>query len=214
MKIPNSSSLPVSSGNPCPFLRALVADGKLADDVEPIGNLARVIAKVAKAGEGAPVLPAAAIYGIAMVANGYGPLSVLRSTTEGVQLNALRNGPLDKKGAGSRILDAAGKVDAKQLVRLSEFASLKTSTNGQSEGQSEPGLDLAEITRFMDANFERAKQANGQRRLIDRALMNGEFPILLKVMGKDGPNGRYLSVADVHALFVGRRLPQRMTGQR
>ena len=40
--------------------------------------------------------------------------------------------------------------------------------------------------------------------------MDGEWPVLLKVMGKDGPDGRYLSVADVRSLFVDRRLPRRM----
>jgi len=57
------------------------------------------------------------------------------------------------------------------------------------------------------AGFERAA---GRRRLVDRRLMDGEWPVLLKVMGKDGPDGRYLSVADVRSLFVDRRLPRRM----
>jgi hypothetical protein len=34
---------------------------------------------------------------------------------------------------------------------------------------------------MMDANFARAA---GRRRRIDRRLMNGEWPILLQVMGK------------------------------
>jgi hypothetical protein len=40
--------------------------------------------------------------------------------------------------------------------------------------------------------------------------MNGEWPVLLKVMGKDGPNGRYLNLKDVETLFTRRQLPQRM----
>jgi hypothetical protein len=59
----------------------------------------------------------------------------------------------------------------------------------------------------MDANFERAVD---HRRRIDRRLMEGEWPILLKVMGKEGPAGRYLSLADLRCLFVDRKLPQRM----
>jgi hypothetical protein len=59
----------------------------------------------------------------------------------------------------------------------------------------------------MDANFERAA---GQMRKIDRALMNGEWPVLLKGMGKQGLKGHYLSLDDVGTLFKARRLPERM----
>ena len=59
----------------------------------------------------------------------------------------------------------------------------------------------------MDANFERAK---GSRRAIDRLLMNGEWPVLLGIMGKGEGDGRYLSVAEVRALFAERRLPERI----
>lgn len=44
--------------------------------------------------------------------------------------------------------------------------------------------------------------------------MNGEWPVVLKVMGKDGPGGRYLSLADVQRLFVEQQLPERMKGRR
>ena len=74
-------------------------------------------------------------------------------------------------------------------------------------GRTEPGLGLRELERFMRANSERAA---GRRRCIDRALMNGEWPVLLKVMGKDGPNGRYLSLKEVEVLFKKRQLPDRM----
>ena len=71
---------------------------------------------------------------------------------------------------------------------------------------------------MMDANFERAE---GRRRLIDRKLMDGEWPILLKVMGieggkevgkqgEKGKQGLYLSLTDVAQLFEERTLPQRM----
>lgn len=194
---------PVSAGNPCPFLRALVADGMLADGVEPIGKIASTIVEVARKGEGAPDVKAGAIHAIAMIASGLSPWAVLQSKLKGVQLNALRNGPLNKKGVGSRILNATGEVDAKELARLKEFASQKTSASGTTE----LGLSLAEITTFMDANFKRAE---GKRRRIDRALMNGEWPVLLRVMGKQGTAGRYLSLADVEELVVNRRLPERM----
>ena len=197
------ASMPVSGNNPCPFLRALVAQGKLADDTEPLGKVASVIAEVAKSGEGSPALPAAAIYGVALIANGLGPFSVANTQFNGLKLNALRGGPLDKKGVGSGILDSKGQVDKKELARLGEFASDKI----DSAGKSEPGLALPELRAYMDANFARA---TGRRRLVDRQLMNGEWPILLKVMGKKGRNGRYLSLKEVQDLFMLRRLPARM----
>ena len=194
----------VSANNPCPFLRALVAQGKLADDTEPLAKVAAVIVETAKTGDGNPALPAAAIYGIAMIANGIGPFSVLNANLGGLRLNALRDGPLDKHGVGSGILDSQGKVDKKELARLGEFAKDKL----DAKGQSELGLALPELRTYMDANFARAA---GRRRLVDRQLMNGEWPILLKVMGKKGKAGRYLSLREVEELFTKRRLPARMS---
>ncbi|HYN62613.1 MAG TPA: hypothetical protein VET87_24185, partial [Rubrivivax sp.] len=199
----STKPLPVSGNNPCPFLRALVAAGRLADDIEPLGKVAEVIVEAARHGEGQPALPRAAVAGIALIANGLNPASVLRATLQGLRLNRLRGGPLDKKGVGSGILDAHGEVDAAQLARLREFAVSKKSAGGRAE----PGLGPRELKRFMDANFERAA---GHRRLIDRALMNGEWPVLLKVMGKAGQDGRYLSLKEVEMLFNKRLLPERM----
>ncbi|HEX6706024.1 MAG TPA: hypothetical protein VF169_14785 [Albitalea sp.] len=199
-------SIEVSPNNPCPFLRALVAQGLVADDVASVGEVTRVIMDVTRAGDGEPRLPAAAIRAIALIANGLGPLQFARNGLHGLRLNELRNGPLDKKGAGSGILDASARINDAELARLDEFASEKT----DAEGRKERGLDLAELQRMMDANFERAA---GRRRKIDRRLMDGEWPILLKVMGKEGKSGRYLCVKEVSDLFVERRLPQRMAGR-
>ena len=62
----------------------------------------------------------------------------------------------------------------------------------------------------MDANFARAK---GHRRWFDRMLMNGEWPVLLDIMGKGEGSKRYLSVAEVRTLFVDRRLPDRINAR-
>ena len=40
--------------------------------------------------------------------------------------------------------------------------------------------------------------------------MLGEWPVLLKVMGKDGPDGRSLGLQDVIDLFKDSRFPARM----
>jgi hypothetical protein len=196
-------SIPVSANNPCPFLRALVAAGELSDSREPLAKVAAVIVETASAGDGSPVLPSSAIVGIGWVANGLGPSALINTKWQGLRLNALRGGPLDKKGVGSGILDSRGAVNAKELARLRGFATKQASK----DGSSELGLALPELRSYMDANFERAA---GHRRLIDRTLMIGEWPVLLKVMGKEGSTGRYLSLRDVEELFKNRRLPDRM----
>lgn len=193
----------VSSNNPCPFLRALVAEGRLPDDEAPIGEVTRTIVEVAKTGDGAPALPGTAIRAIALVANGLSPLQVARNGLGGLKLNQLRGGPLDKKGVGSGILDGQARIDKAELARLDEFAGDKL----DAKGRPERGLDINDLQRMMDANFDRAA---GRRRRVDRRLMDGEWPILLRVMGKEGRAGRYLSVEEVRALFEERRLPERM----
>jgi hypothetical protein len=194
----------VSPNNPCPFLRALVAQGLLDNRVATIGQATEVIERVAATGEGNPSLPSLAVRLIAVLSNGLSPGTVLETGLQGVRLSKLRNGPFDKKGAGSRILDSKAQVNSAQLDRLKEFASLKVSGTGTKE----LGLDAKELEIMMDANYERA---GDRRRLIDRQLMNGEWPVLLQVMGKQGRDGRYLSLREIKALFANRRLPSRMT---
>jgi hypothetical protein len=41
--------------------------------------------------------------------------------------------------------------------------------------------------------------------------MQGEWPILLRVMGKTSVDGLYLSLDELRTLFVDRRLPPRIT---
>jgi hypothetical protein len=43
-------------------------------------------------------------------------------------------------------------------------------------------------------------------------LMKGEWPVLLKILGKGEGEERYLSVAEVRTLFVEKRLPERIIG--
>lgn len=195
---------PVSANNPCPFLRALVSTGKLSDEREPLAKVAAVVAATARAGDGRPVLPRSAIFAIGSVANGLGPLTLIDTQWNGLKLDALRGGPLDKRGVGSGILTAQGTINPKEVSRLRKFANQKS----QHDGSSELGLGLPELRAFMDANFARAA---GRRRTIDRTLMIGEWPVLLKVMGKEGPGGRYLGLQDVIDLFKNRSFPQRMT---
>lgn len=194
---------PVSPDNPCPMLRALVSGGHLPDrgtSLRRIGGIAAHLAgEPGKSDHMTGLLTAL----VAMIANGLNPLSIARNLLRGVRFDQLRDGPLDKHGVGSGVLDASGAVNPANLERLGSFASDKTDLSGRTER----GLDAAEIVIMMDANFARA---GARRRAIDRQLMDGEFPLLLKMMGKDGVNGRYLSLAELNALITDQRLPTRV----
>jgi hypothetical protein len=201
-----SASIAVSPNNPCPFLRALVAEGFVDGHTVPLSTLSRTIE--AASGERGlnERLAGLKTYLVALIANGLSPLRLLRSWWSGAQLDELRNGPLDKHGSGSRILDATAHIDEAELARLAEFGKDRPDP----AGGSERGLTAQEITAYMDANFERAKAT---RRWIDRQLMDGEWPVLLNIMGKGKGRERYLSVAEVRTLFVERQLPERIAAR-
>src|ERR1700747_1424681 len=197
------NQIPVSPNNPCPSLRALVAGGFVGGHIVPLPKLTRTI-EAATGEKGLKErLAGLAIYGVALVANGLSLRRLWRSWRSGAQLDALRDGPLDKHGVGSRILDVKAEVHEAEIARLAEFGK----DWPDPAGGVERGLTSREITAYMKANFERAK---GSRRPIDRVLMKGEWPILLNVMGKGEGKTRYLSVAEVRTLFVERRFPARI----
>jgi len=196
----------VSPNNPCPFLRALVAGGYVPGHIEALGSLSHTIVTASDDRPSDPPVSGALAYVIAMVANGLGPGRILENIQHGVQLDGLRGGPLDKRGAGSRILDVLARIDETELARLDDFASDKV----DAAGVVERGLGSEQIKTMMDANFARAA---GHRRAIDRILMTGEWPVLLKVIGKPSAEGRYLSLAEVRTLFVDRRLPDRIVAR-
>jgi hypothetical protein len=195
--------IPVSPDNPCPFLRGLVAAGYVSGHTVPLPKLTETIE--AATGEKGLKRRSAGIkiYGVALIANGLSPLRLLKSWWSGAELDELRNGPLDKHGAGSRILTVGGQVDESEISRFAEFGS----DYANSDGGTERGLNSQQIKTYMNANFARAK---GHRRLVDRSLMNGEFPVLLNIMGKGEGNARHLSVAEVRTLFVDRKFPVRI----
>jgi hypothetical protein len=201
---PGSESPLVSPNNPCPFLRALVEGGHISGHVEQLSTIADAVVAAGGVTPGEPRIPRFKAYLIAMIANGLGPVRLARSVRKGAQLDALRGGPLDKRGVGSRILDAAGRINEKELARLDQFSVDKV----DSSGVVERGLGIDQLRAMMDANFARAV---GKRRRIDRALMQGEWPILLRVMGKRSTDGGYLSLTELRILFVDRRLPPRIT---
>lgn len=203
----------VSPNNPCPFLRGLVAQGLLPNDRAGLQQVADTIHHI-QAGQdpddhgNTPKLPTSAIKLIAMTANGFAPQQVVSNAKHGVKLSQLRGSPFDKRGVGSRILSQTGQYDAAELERLASFASPKTATTGETE----LGLNQQQIQTMLNANAERAKD---QKRAVDRMIMNGEFPVLLKVLGKqtqakNGVSERYLAVSDVERLFRDRQFPDRI----
>ena len=198
--------VPVSPNNPCPFLRGLVAGGYVGGHTVPLPKLTGTI-EAATGEKGLKKrLAGIKIYLVALIANGLSPLRLFKSWWSGAVLDELRNGPLDKHGAGSRILNVDGQVDETEIARLAEFGS----DYADGSGGTERGLNSQQITTYMNANFARAK---GHRRLIDRLLMNGEWPVLLNILGKGDGNDHYLSVADVRTLFVERKFPARIVAR-
>ena len=198
--------LPVSPNNPCPFLRALVANGYVGGHVVPLPKLSETIALASGETGSQQGKVRLETWMVAVIANGLGPLRVLKSATSGAVLDKLRDGPLDKHGGGSRILDADAKVHEDEIARL---AGLGKDCNDP-DGGVERGLTAKEIDTYMAANLKRAGDA---AHWYYPMLMKGEWPVLLKILGKGEGEERYLSVAEVRTLFVERRLPERITAR-
>ncbi|MCP4616265.1 MAG: cytochrome C [Bradyrhizobium sp.] len=197
----------VSPNNPCPFLRAVVSEGYVGGHNVPLVTLARTVQAASGKTGVERVSVGIKTRLVALIANGLNPFRLLKSWWSGATLDELRNGPLDKHGVGSRILDAEARVHEDEIERLSSFGKDRPDPMG---GAMERGLTGGEITTYMNANFERAK---GQRRAIDRKLMDGEWPVLLDIIGKGEGDARYLSVAEVRTLFTERRLPERINAR-
>jgi hypothetical protein len=198
--------IPVSPNNPCPFLRGLVAGGYVGGLVVPLPKLAATIASASGTKGLKEKFVRMETYMVALIANGLSPSRLFRSWWSGAVLDELRNGPLDKHGAGSRILSVDAEVDESEITRLAGFGS----DYADGSGGTERGLNSQQITTYMNANFERAK---GHRRAVDRLLMNGEWPVLLNILGKGEGNDRYLSVEEVRTLFVERKFPTRIVAR-
>jgi hypothetical protein len=201
---PPAGQIPVSPNNPCPFLRALVANGYIGGHVVPLSQLAEMIGLASGETDSAQNEVRLKTRMVAVIANGLGPLSLLKSATSGAVLDELRDGPLDKHGGGSRILDVDAKVHEDEIARLAGFGKDRKDP----DGGVERGLTAKEIDTFMKANLKRDGDA---ARWYYPMLMKGEWPVLLKILGKGEGEERYLSVAEVRTLFVERRLPARIT---
>jgi hypothetical protein len=181
--MPDDTPAPqVSPDNPCPFLRALVANGYVDGHIVPLGKLTEDIG-LAGGKTGMKLVGAkAAAYAIAMIANGH----PLRSVTSGA------------------VLSVDGQVNEDQIKRLASFGR----EYANPDGGTEPGLNAQEIKTFMAENL---KRDGDKARWTYPIMMQGEWPVLLEMLGKGEGGARYLSVADVRTLFVDRRFPKRIT---
>lgn len=188
--------------NPCPFLRALQALGYIDPKREPLSTVSHVVTAAMEGGIGKPS-SRFEIKLIALLGSGKSIVTFFQTLARGLRVSVLRFGPLDKQGGGSRIIDLEGNISDDQLMRLDSFAADFEDENGTLER----GLDEAALNRMMDENFARPSD----RRRFDRLLMNGEWPPLLRVMGKTHLSEPYLNLSEVKDLFVNRRLPQRVT---
>ena len=192
----------VSPDNPCPFLRALVASGYVGGHIVPLGTLTEDIGLASGKTGGKLIGAKVAAYGIAMIANGH----PLRSVSSGAILDDLRNGPLDKHGAGSRILGVDANLHLDQIERFASFGQ----DYANPDGGTERGLNAKQIETFMADNL---KRAGDEARWYYPIMMKGEWPVLLDILGKGEGDARYLSVAEVRTLFVERRFPDRIVAR-
>ncbi len=204
--MPDTLQIAVSPNNPCPFLRALVANGYVGGHVVPLSKLAETIERASGEEGLKEIMVKLETKMVAVIANGLNPFRVVKSATEGAVLDELRDGPLDKHGAGSRILGVDAEVHLDEIDRLATFGK----PCNDPAGGTETGLTAEEIETFMAANLKRAGDA---AHWYYPMLMKGEWPVLLNILGKGEGEARYLSVAEVRTLFVERKLPDRITAR-
>src|SRR5438309_10842272 len=95
-KPPFDPSIQVSPDNPCPFLRGLVGEGFVDGGTVPLNTLSQTIANASV--ETGLKKSSARIQSrcVAMIANGFS--LILKSIWSGAKLDALRGGPLGKRG--------------------------------------------------------------------------------------------------------------------
>jgi hypothetical protein len=196
----NTPQIAVSPDNPCPFLRALVANGYVDGHIALRSKLAETIVAASGKTGLAEIQAKVETFVVTFLANGS------KTTLAGLVLDELRNGPLDKHGAGSRILGVDAQVHEDEIERLASFGQ----ECNNPAGGTERGLTAKQIDAFMAANMKRAGVA---ARFYYPKLMEKEWPVLLDFMGKGEGDQRYLSVADVRTLVVDRRLPDRATAR-
>jgi hypothetical protein len=143
----------------------------------------------------------AALAAIGAMANGV--RSIPRNLTGGFRPHELRQGPLDKRGGGTRILSQGGEFDAAEMERFETFGRQYPRADGSG---SELGWRLGDLTAYLDANQARA----GAGFIARRVLMQAELPQLLNLMGQGEGEERHLLASEVKALYRDQVLPERI----
>ncbi len=191
---------------PCPVLRALAQAGKIKKKVA-LPDLSRAVAKAfdMQSTDLKEFLFELKVRAIATVGKVPDGIKAIFSPSAPLDLEELPESPLYKKGVSSQIFDAKGDFNAQQFEHLKKFASSCTGP----DGKEEPGLTAANLTKFMDENSKRAEN-NPHWSPIYRKMMEGEWPPLLELMGKEGKSGPYLSVAELRTLFEKQSFPERI----
>ena len=205
--MPDTPQIAVSPNNPCPFLRALVANGYVGGHIVPLSKLAETIeARQRRTGAGGDHGEAGNLL-VALIANGLSPVPraekrhrQARCSTSCATVRSTSTAPVRASSASTRrcIMD--------EIDRLATFGK----TCNDPAGGTERGLTAKEIDTFMAANLKRAGDA---AHWYYPMLMKGEWPVLLDILGKGEGDARYLSVAEVRTLFVERRLPDRIVAR-
>lgn len=199
MRVAKSAGL-VARDVPCPFLGALESAKHIGEHVplRPLADLV-VAAFGARGARAAGLEGALAIIGA--IANGV--RSIPRNVRAGFRPHELRQGPLDKRGGGTRILSQGGAFEAAEMERFEGFG--RPYPSGEGNG-IELGWGRRELQTYLDANQERGGGGFVQRRV----LMQGELPQLLDLMGRGEGQERHLVASEVKALYRDQVLPERI----
>lgn len=185
---------------PCPLLRALERARHIGEHV-PLRPFADLAAAAFGARGANAVRLKATLAAIGAMANGV--RSIPRNLTGGFRPHELRQGPLDKRGGGTRILSQRGEFDAAEMERFETFGRPCPKADGSG---TELGWRLRELEAYLDAN-----QARGGGGFIERrVLMQGELPQLLELMGLGEGDARHLLASEVKALYRDQVLPERI----
>lgn len=183
----------------CPVQRALARAGRIGDRV-PVGRFASLVLPAMQATGIVALALRVALWWVGATAHGLaGAPAVLRA---GFRPRALRGGPLDKFGGGSRLLTQQGAFDPAEFARFESFARAYPSVGGGEE----LGWGPAELAAYLDANNARGGGGWIRRHVI----MQGEWPPLLRILGQGTGADLHMSATEVRELFEQERLPARV----
>ena len=203
--MPDTPQVAVSANNPCPFLRALVANGTVGGHIVPLSKLRDVI-EAASGKQGAEKTKAGiATYLIALIANGFAHVPRQRRV-RGRSLTSCATAR-----STSTAPDRASSAWMRRCIWTRSTVSRPSATTAKIHPAAP---SVACRRRRSTPSWRQTSSVPGIRRNgPTRYMMKGEWPVLLDILGKGEGDARYLSVAEVRTLFVDRRLPDRIAAR-